>query len=79
MVYVYRQKSSFKCIKEVVKINCRSYLQQLASSVTPRQSLQMCFEFDLQSLKMCLDPIDLVYPIMYYDSKSDSSYVTFQI
>ncbi len=41
--------------------------------------MQMCFEFDLQSLKMCLDPIDLVYPIMYYDSKSDSSYVTFQI
>jgi hypothetical protein len=61
---------------ELVKINHKSYLQQLADSGTPRQSLQMYFEFELQSLKMCLDPIDLVYPT-YYDSKRDSSYVNF--
>jgi hypothetical protein len=79
MVYICKQKSSLECIKEVVRINHRSYLQQLASNGTPRQSLQMCFEFELQSLKMCLDPIDLVYPIMYYDSKNDFFDVTFQI
>jgi len=39
----------------------------------------MCFEFEFQSLKMCFDPIDLVYPTMYYGSKSDSFDVTFQI
>jgi len=48
---------------EVVRINHKSYFQQLVSSGTPRQSLQMHFEFELQSLKMCLDPIDLVYQI----------------
>ncbi len=62
---------------EIIRINHKSYLQQLASSSTPRQSLQMHFEFELQSLKMCLDPIDLVYPTIYYDSESDYSYVTF--
>jgi hypothetical protein len=61
---------------EVVKINHKSYLQQLANSGISRQSLQMYFEFELQSLRMCLDSIDLVYPT-YYDSKCDSSYVTF--
>jgi hypothetical protein len=44
---------------EVVRISHKSYLQQLATSGTPRQSLQMHFEFKLQSLKMCLDPINL--------------------
>ncbi len=62
---------------EVVRINHKSYLQRLANSGTPRQSLQMHFEFELQSSKMCLDPIQQVYPTMYYDSKSDSSYATF--
>ncbi len=61
---------------EVVKINHKSYLQQLANNGTPKQSLQMYFEFELQSLKMCLDPIDLVYPT-YYDSKRDYSSVSF--
>jgi len=62
---------------EEIRINHKSYLQQLASSSTPRQSLQMHFEFELQSLKMCLDPINLVYPTIYYDLESDYSYVTF--
>ncbi len=64
---------------EVVRINHKSYLQQLANSGTLGQSLQMHFEFELQALKICLDPIDLVYPTMYYNSKSDSSNVTFHI
>jgi hypothetical protein len=47
---------------EVVRINHRSYFQHLATNGTPRQSFQMCFElFELRYLKMCLDPIDLVY------------------
>jgi hypothetical protein len=61
---------------EVIKINHKSYLQQLANGGTPKQSLQMYFEFELQSLKMCLDPIELVYPT-YYDSKHDYSSVSF--
>jgi hypothetical protein len=44
--------------------------------VVPQGSHSKCVEFELQSLKMCLDPIDLVYPT-YYDSKSDSFDVTF--
>jgi hypothetical protein len=56
---------------EVIRIDHKSFVQQLTSSGTPRQSLQMHFKFELQSLKMCLHPIDLIYPTMYYDSKSD--------
>jgi hypothetical protein len=61
---------------EVVKINHKSYLQQLANSGTPKQSLQMYFEFELQSFKMCLDPSNLVYPT-YCDLKCDYSSVNF--
>jgi hypothetical protein len=35
----------------------------------------MPFEFELQTLKMCLLPIDLVYP-NFYDSESVSFDVT---
>jgi hypothetical protein len=31
----------------------------------------MRFEFELRNLKMCFNPIDLVYPI-FYDLKCDS-------
>jgi hypothetical protein len=48
---------------EVVRIDHKSYLQQLATGGTPNKSFQMCFDFELQSLNMFLDPIDLVYPM----------------
>jgi len=56
------------------KVDHRSYLQHLATNRTPRKSLQMHFEFELQTLKMCVLPIDWVYPT-FYDLKSDFSNV----
>jgi hypothetical protein len=59
---------------EGMKVDHRSYLQHLATNGSPRKSLQMHFEFELQTLKMRLLPIDLVYPT-FYDLENDFSNV----
>ncbi len=47
---------------EVVKINHKSYLQHVATSHTPRQSLKMQFEGELQTLQKFMGLRDLVKP-----------------
>jgi len=59
---------------EGMKVDHRSYLQHLATNGSQRKSLQMHFEFELQTLKMYLLPIDLVYPT-FFDLESDFSNV----
>ncbi len=47
---------------EVVKINHKSYLQHVATNHTPRQSLKMWFEGELQTLQKFMEPRNLVEP-----------------
>ncbi len=41
---------------KVVRINHKSYLQHVATSHTPRQSLKMRFEGELQTLQKLMEP-----------------------
>jgi hypothetical protein len=50
---------------EVMKIDHKFYLQQIATSCTSRRLLQLHFGYEFQCLKMCLQPIDIVYDIFY--------------
>jgi hypothetical protein len=45
---------------EVVRINHKSYLQHVATSHTPRQSLKMWFEGELWTLQKFIEPWNLV-------------------
>jgi hypothetical protein len=53
---------------EVVRINHKSYLQHVATSHTPRQSLKMWFEGKLWTLQKFMEPQNLVEPTLLSSS-----------
>jgi len=50
---------------EVMKIDHKFYLQQIATSCTPRWLLQLHFGYEFQCLKTCFQPINIVYHTFY--------------